>query len=60
MMVTGGVKPERENLEAWFKAGVSCVGMGSNLFPKDAIKAGDWARITKLCKEALDIIKEVS
>ena len=59
IMVTGGVKPERENLEAWFKAGVSCVGMGSNLFPKDAIKAGDWARITKLCKEALDIVKEV-
>ena len=59
LMVTGGVKPERANLEAWFKAGVYCVGMGSNLFPKDAIAAGDWARISALCADALKIVKEV-
>lgn len=59
LMVTGGVKPTRENLEGWFKAGVYCVGMGSNLFPKDAIAAGDWARISALCKEALEIVKSV-
>ena len=59
IMVTGGVKPERTNLEAWFKAGVTCVGMGSNLFPKDAVAAGDWARITDLCRSALQIIQEV-
>ena len=58
-MVTGGVKPERENLEAWFKAGVTCVGMGSNLFPKDAVASADWDRITGLCRTALDIIAEV-
>lgn len=59
LMVTGGVKPTRENLEGWFKAGVYCVGMGSNLFPKDAIAAGDWARITTLCRDALDIVEKV-
>ena len=59
LMVTGGVKPERANLEAWFKAGVTCVGMGSNLFPKDVLAAGDWSRITGLCKDALQIIQEV-
>ena len=59
LMVTGGVKPERANLEAWFKAGVTCVGMGSNLFPKDVIAAGEWSKITELCKNALQIIKEV-
>ena len=59
IMVTGGVKPERANLEAWFKAGVTCVGMGSNLFPKDAVAAGDWPRITELCRDALQIIREV-
>ena len=59
LMVTGGVKPTRENLEAWFKAGVTCVGMGSNLFPKDALEAGDWERISALCRDALAIIKEV-
>ena len=59
LMVTGGVKPEKANLEAWFKAGATCVGMGSNLFPGDAVAAGDWARIAALCKNALQIIQEV-
>lgn len=59
ILVTGGVRPETENLKAWFKAGASCVGMGSNLFPKDVVKAGDWATITKLCSESLKIIAEV-
>ena len=59
IMVTGGVKPTRENLEGWFKAGVTCVGMGSNLFPKDAIAAGEWDRISTLCRDALAIVKEV-
>ena len=59
IMVTGGVKPEKENLEGWFKAGVTCVGMGSNLFPKDVIAAGEWNKISELCREALSIIKEV-
>ena len=59
IMVTGGVKPERENLEGWFKSGVTCVGMGSNLFPKDVIAAGEWSKISELCRNALEIIKEV-
>lgn len=59
IMVTGGVKPEKENLKGWFGAGVTCVGMGSNLFPKDVIAAGEWGKITELCRAALDIIAEV-
>lgn len=59
LMVTGGVKPEEANLKGWFDAGVTCVGMGSNLFPADLMKAGDWNGITKLCSNALEIIKKV-
>lgn len=59
IMVTGGVKPERENLAGWFGAGVTCVGMGSNLFPKELIASGEWEKITGLCKNALAIVKEV-
>lgn len=59
LMITGGVKPEKENLEGWFKAGATCVGMGSNLFPKDTIAAEDWGKITELCRSALDIIRQV-
>ena len=58
LMVTGGVKPEEANLKAWFDAGVTSVGMGSNLFPKEVIAAKDWGKITELCKSALEIIKK--
>ncbi len=59
IMPTGGVEPTEENLKAWFDAGVTCVGMGSNLFPKDVMAAGDWSKITELCRNALTIIKKV-
>ena len=59
IMVTGGVAPEAENLKAWFKAGVYCVGMGSKLFPKDKVAAEDWQYVTDKCRECLDIIAEV-
>jgi len=57
-MVTGGVEPTEENLSAWFKAGVACVGMGSKLFPKEVIKNRDWNAVTDLCKDCLTIIKK--
>ena len=59
IMVTGGVTPTEENLNKWFSAGVTCVGMGSNLFPKDVIAAKDWGKITQLCKDALAIIAKL-
>ncbi|MCC8144661.1 MAG: bifunctional 4-hydroxy-2-oxoglutarate aldolase/2-dehydro-3-deoxy-phosphogluconate aldolase [Tannerellaceae bacterium] len=58
IMATGAVEPTEENLSAWFKAGVTCVGMGSNLFPKAAIDAKDWGQITAICKDALAIIRK--
>lgn len=59
IMVTGGVKPEESNLKSWFDAGSTCVGMGSNLFPKEVIASENWGEITRLCKGALDIAKKV-
>lgn len=59
IMATGAVEPTEENLTAWFKAGVMCVGMGSQLFPSDVLKARDWATVTKMCRLALDIVKSV-
>jgi 2-dehydro-3-deoxyphosphogluconate aldolase/(4S)-4-hydroxy-2-oxoglutarate aldolase len=47
---TGGIDPER----AWTYLAlpnVICVG-GSWVAPTDAVRAGDWARITTLAKEA--------
>lgn len=58
IMATGAVEPTEENLSAWFKAGVTCVGMGSKLFPKELIAAGGWKSISDLCKNALAIIQK--
>lgn len=57
LMVTGGVEPTEENLTAWVKAGVYCVGMGSKLFPKDRVEAQDWQYVSDKCKESIEIIK---
>lgn len=59
LMVTGAVEPTEENLTAWFKAGVTCVGMGSNLFPSDVIAAREWGRIASICRDSLAIVQKV-
>ncbi len=57
IMATGAVEPTEENLSAWFKAGVMCVGMGSNLFPAQVIKNKEWKKISNNCSFAIDIVK---
>lgn len=59
VMVTGMVELSRESLESWFGAGVFCVGMGTNLFPKAAVASGDWDGITARCRKAIEIIKDI-
>ncbi len=58
IMATGAVEPTEENLSQWIKAGVFCVGMGSQLFPAEEIKSENWAAISKKCAEAISIIKK--
>ncbi|MCE4565132.1 bifunctional 4-hydroxy-2-oxoglutarate aldolase/2-dehydro-3-deoxy-phosphogluconate aldolase [Maribellus sp. CM-23] len=59
IMPTGGVSPDEENLKQWFDAGVTCVGMGSQLFPKEVLAEGNYAYITEKCAEALQIIQRL-
>jgi 2-dehydro-3-deoxyphosphogluconate aldolase/(4S)-4-hydroxy-2-oxoglutarate aldolase len=49
LMPTGGV--DATNAGAWIKAGAVCVGAGSALVPRDAVRAGDWGRITSLAEQ---------
>ncbi len=58
LIVTGAVEPTRDNLTEWVKAGVTCVGMGSKLFPKEVIASKEWNRITVLCQDALGYIRD--
>ena len=60
IMVTGGVKPEADNLRRWFGEGAVAVGMGSALLRKDLVAAKDYAGIQALAKETLLLVREVS
>ena len=59
IMPTGGVAPNRENLSAWFDAGVTCVGMGSKLISKDILARKDFDALSKNVRAAFDLIKAV-
>ncbi|MBL7870426.1 MAG: bifunctional 4-hydroxy-2-oxoglutarate aldolase/2-dehydro-3-deoxy-phosphogluconate aldolase [Cyclobacteriaceae bacterium] len=59
LMPTGGVEPTEANLSAWFKAGVICVGMGSQLISKDIIETKNWTKLEQGVKDALAIINGI-
>ena len=59
VMPTGGVSPTVENLKGWFDAGVTCVGMGSQLISKEIIANKDYAKLEQDVKAALAIVKSV-
>ncbi len=58
-MPTGGVDTTKENIAAWFKAGVSCVGMGSKLISKALMEAKDYTKIESLTVEVLQTVRSV-
>ena len=59
IMPTGGVSPTEENLKAWFDAGVTCVGMGSQLISKEILKNQDFGGLKDKVSNALAIIKAI-
>ena len=59
LMPTGGVDTTEESIATWFKAGVTCVGMGSKLFTKESISTGNFEQITEKVKQVLEWILKV-
>ena len=57
IMCTGAVEPKEDNLKAWAESGVTAVGMGSKLFPKEVLGSGDWTAISELCSSCLKWFK---
>jgi 2-dehydro-3-deoxyphosphogluconate aldolase/(4S)-4-hydroxy-2-oxoglutarate aldolase len=57
IMPTGGVAPTRENLSAWFEAGVVCVGMGSKLITKERRESSEL--LEEAVREAILLISEL-
>jgi len=59
IMPTGGVTPDKENLTEWINAGVTCVGMGSQLIGKNIIENNRYEELRKISQEALKLVKEL-
>jgi 2-dehydro-3-deoxyphosphogluconate aldolase / (4S)-4-hydroxy-2-oxoglutarate aldolase len=59
IMPTGSVEPTHDSLDAWFRAGVACVAMGSKLITRELIEQRDWAGLTARVGHTLQLIAEL-
>tara|TARA_R110000751_G_scaffold111338_3_gene209574 strand:+ start:8492 stop:9160 length:669 start_codon:yes stop_codon:yes gene_type:complete len=59
VMPTGGVTLEESNVKGWFNAGVTCVGMGSNLISKTVVENRDYSGLEQSVRETLALIKRI-
>lgn len=59
VMPTGGVSTDEENLKGWFGAGVTCVGMGSQMISKDILANRDFDGLEVRVRETLALIKKL-
>ena len=59
IMPTGGVNTSEENLSAWFDAGVTCVGMGSQLISKEVLASKDFESLEQTVAKTLALIQKL-
>lgn len=59
LMPTGGVDPSEKSLSAWFKAGVFCVGMGSQLLGNEIIAKKNWTVLEEQTRQAMETIRTI-
>lgn len=59
-MPTGGVEMNKQNLQSWFDAGVSAVGMGSNLITKNDMADKNYSAIEENTRMLLSILKDIT
>lgn len=59
IMPTGGVSTDKDNLKNWFDAGVTCVGIGSQLISNEVLKSEDFDGLEATVRATLATIKEI-
>lgn len=59
IMPTGGVNTSEENLSGWFDAGVTCVGMGSQLISKGVLASKDFESLEQTVAKTLALIQKL-
>ena len=58
-MPTGGVELNEDNLSAWFRAGVTAVGLGSKMISKEVLVKREYGLIEKAAANALMMVKNI-
>jgi 2-dehydro-3-deoxyphosphogluconate aldolase / (4S)-4-hydroxy-2-oxoglutarate aldolase len=56
-MPTGGI--DKENMESWFRAGASVVGMGGSLITKSIVDTGNWKQLKSDMSELMKQIAAI-
>ncbi|MFC0183471.1 2-keto-3-deoxy-phosphogluconate aldolase [Pseudarcicella hirudinis] len=59
VMVTGGVDPTTDSLLTWFGAGVTAVGIGSQLFPKALLEKRQFEELTKTIVPLMNFVNNL-
>jgi len=59
IMPTGGVSTEEDNLRGWFGAGVTCVGMGSQLISNEILAQENYTGLKEKVAATLSLIKKI-
>ncbi|NNE77921.1 MAG: bifunctional 4-hydroxy-2-oxoglutarate aldolase/2-dehydro-3-deoxy-phosphogluconate aldolase [Pricia sp.] len=59
IMPTGGVSTDESNLKGWFDAGVTCVGMGSQLISKEILANKYFTGLESTVRKTLDTINKL-
>jgi 2-dehydro-3-deoxyphosphogluconate aldolase/(4S)-4-hydroxy-2-oxoglutarate aldolase len=59
IMPTGGVSTDPQNLLAWFKSGVVCVGMGSQLISNEVLANKDFEGLKETVAITLQTIQSI-
>lgn len=59
VMPTGGVSTEESNLKSWFDAGVTCVGIGSQLISKAMLQEQDFEGLQRSVATTLSLIAKL-
>ncbi|MFM8450826.1 MAG: bifunctional 4-hydroxy-2-oxoglutarate aldolase/2-dehydro-3-deoxy-phosphogluconate aldolase [Haliscomenobacter sp.] len=59
VMPTGGVAPTEESLRKWFDAGVTCVGMGSQLITKEILQGRQFDVLAEKVKSTMGLIRQI-
>lgn len=58
LMPSGGVENTEDSIERWFKAGVVCLAMGTQLIKKNIIDTKDYATLEQNIKSSVAIISQ--